>query len=172
MSDFARPTVTDDHKKKYAEIMGMQVKSSQAPPSGTKSGSKVGSIISAIPKPKGLGNKMFIFTGKKKIIMEGRQREEEKVKTVNAVPEKGTLPEKSIPVNIKDGGQKKEEKKMEVPKTGDMVKSVPSANNVKQTTSKEVSKKKIPKPVLAAAAAVFFIAYTLFWLALFGYISF
>lgn len=83
----AKPTVTDAHLEKYKSIMGTPVKttvSDAAPAIVEKKASTISQMLAAIPKPKGIGNKMFIFTGKKKIIMDGKDREEEKVKTVDA----------------------------------------------------------------------------------------
>lgn len=151
MADSARPQITDDHKKKYEEIMGLQVKSaSQTPaPPSSSSGTKVNSILSSIPKPKGLGNKMFIFTGKKKIVMEGTQRQVEDVKTVTPAPEK------------------------EPPKEAEK-KEVVKADTVKQAENpqQKKSRKKIPVLFLIFAVLVFIGAYTFLLLVLFGFINF
>src|SRR3990167_2558601 len=92
------PKVTDEHLKKYEAIMGTPVGSSAParatpPPPPTRATppapASKNPFASFIPKATGLGNKMFIFTGKKKIIIDGTEREEEKVKTVNPTPKKG-----------------------------------------------------------------------------------
>lgn len=134
MPDLTRPTITDDHKKKYEEIMGTPVKSASQPPPAPK------------PKGLGLGNKMFIFTGKKKIVLEGTQREVEKVKTVNPEPA---------------------EKPMEKPT---------EKKSVFDTKPEELEKKpgkksKVPMIFLIFAGVIFIGVYTFFFLVLFGFVK-
>lgn len=163
----AKPKVTDDHLKKYEQIMGTSVGSAKpdtAPSSSSGSGIK-DSILAAIPKPSGLGNKMFIFTGKKKIIIEGKEMQEEKVKTIDPTPPvkkapppppSATSPPTEAPpaakvptVIVKKDNPEKKEGKVEKP-TGT---------------------RKIPSRLLLVFFLVFMGAWLLFWLVFFGYIT-
>lgn len=101
--------ITDDHLRRLDTILKTPVKSASPAPTGppplqassAPSPSKIQAILSSIPPVKGIGNKMFVFTGRKKIIMDGRQREEEKIKTVDpgknqkleAIPKPTPIPE-------------------------------------------------------------------------------
>lgn len=126
----AKPSITDEHYKRYNDILATPVKSAApvppsiigtpaklAPPAATsdvpaapggstpQKASLVSSLISSIPpKAKGISNKVFIFTGKKKIVLDGEEQEVEKIKTVSPekqiVPETPPPPEKKITVNI------------------------------------------------------------------------
>ncbi|MGE5042045.1 MAG: hypothetical protein ACM3IJ_04020 [Candidatus Levyibacteriota bacterium] len=111
----ARPSITDEHYKRYNDILATPVKSNTptppapaAPPAASTSdvpaapaptpqkSSMVSSLLNNIPpKAKGIGNKVFIFTGKKKIVLDGEEQEVEKIKTVT--PEKQVVPPASLP---------------------------------------------------------------------------
>lgn len=88
-----KPTITDEHLQKYEEIMKTGTLQSDTPvlptaqiskPAASTQNSRISSILSSLPKPKGIGGKMFIFNGKKKIIMENGAKEVENVKTVSS----------------------------------------------------------------------------------------
>lgn len=176
MPDTARPTVTDEHLKKYEAIMGTAVKSSAAP-TGTpvvasSKSSNISSILAALPKPKGIGNKMFIFTGKKKIIMEGTKKEVEDIKTVDAKE------------NSKTEEKKSEEKHMEInpaPKSTTVVvtnkdeeKTVhpPKTEEIKKPQKEKLIKnKKVLVVVLVVVALIATSAWTAFWLSFFGFVK-
>lgn len=88
-----KPTVTDEHLQKYEQIMKTGTLNSGAPtlPQTFESQkpqplqkNKISQLLSSLPKPKAIGNKMFIFNGKKKIIMEGGEKEVENAKTIDA----------------------------------------------------------------------------------------
>ena len=105
----ARPTVTDDHMKKYESIMNT------ATPTNTSEPEKKPGILSNIPKPKGIGNKIFIFNGRKKIVMDEGEKEEEKAKIVNPKEKKEDLkkePTPPAPTIAKPEDNKETEKKL------------------------------------------------------------
>ncbi len=172
-----KPKVTDAHLKKYEAIMGTPIGSRTTSPTGVKSPIATGPknpFASFIPRPTGLGNKMFIFTGKKKIIIDGAEREVEKVKTVNPTPKPYSPPaniEKvnavthapfkklsSIPSAITAPTAKDKHEKQEK-KTSNKIPSVPSGS------------KKIPLAMIVVLSCVFIVAWTLFWLVFFGFVK-
>jgi len=86
-----KPTVTQDHHERYSKIMNTTVKpaAGKSPPiSSTEKASLVSSLLSTVATPKGIGNKVFVFTGKKKIVLDGKEKEEEKIKTVDMTAKK------------------------------------------------------------------------------------
>lgn len=162
----SRPTVTDEHISKYNAIMQTPVKSN-AMPSATQppapAASSMSQILANLPKPKGIGNKMFIFTGKKKIIMDGTQKEVETIKTVDAKQtpeEKKSFEVKTPPPDSKS------EAVTEAPKVH------AEEKKQKPADQKTKSSKKLPTSVLVAAVSLFIIAWLLFWLVFLGFISF
>ncbi|MFI5265270.1 MAG: hypothetical protein ACHQT7_00820 [Candidatus Levyibacteriota bacterium] len=176
-----RPTVTDEHLKKYATIMGTAVKSN-APPAPTPvkadaGPSNIAALIASLPKPKGIGDKMFIFTGKKKIIMDGTQREVENIKTVDATPPPPKV-EKKVEVKPEKMLTEKElvakdvpteviEHKYEKEKESN-IKKVPIA---KPHTEAAGQKSKLPTILIYTGTILFISAWTVFWLNFFGYIK-
>lgn len=87
-----KPTVTDEHLQKYEEIMKTGTLNTGTPTLPTDTSTpepkpqqgRIASMLAALPKAKGIGNKMFIFNGRKKIIMDGGEKEVENAKTVDA----------------------------------------------------------------------------------------
>lgn len=174
-----KPTITDDHLKRLDSIMGTPVASKS--PSPTPASAK-SSSLSFIPKPSGIANKMFIFTGKKKIIIDGKDKEEEKIKTINpATSQEVTRVETPTFASVND-------RKIESPKvpteiitktTIEPEKKDPTqapvttaAPGEKKTEEKKVKKGgKIPFAFLVVFFFVFLGAWTLFWLVFFGYIA-
>lgn len=148
MADSTRPQITSEHHERYTQIMGTPLKSASQPVAQNSNTSQ---------KLKGLGNKMFIFTGKKKIILEGTQRQVESVKTVSPAPAKSPTPE-----TLPTGRQAKEEVKHKTEPQGKKPESVSSVKH----------KKPIPMPIRVIAVLVFFSAYTFIWLTIFGFLSF
>lgn len=126
-----KPTITDQHLQKYEEIMKTGTLNSETPapfpvtsknsPEDFSQKNRVFQLLSNLPKPKGVGGKMFIFNGKKKIIMEGGEKEVEKAKTVDAKEmkkpqkddEKKDVKTPEPPKPIKAEEDTKEEKKLE-----------------------------------------------------------
>lgn len=135
MADSSRPKISSEHHERYAKIMETPVKSSPTSSSPT-------------PKPKGLGNKLFIFTGKKKIIMEGTQKQEENVKTVNASPKNSSFDKKDEP--------KKEVKPQEQ-----------TVDKNEKTATKKVDQQ-APKKLIMGGV-VFIIIWTAAWAYFLGY---
>lgn len=163
-----KPSVTDEHKTRYASIMGTPVKSNAPTPAPSQQ-SKTSSLLSAIPKPRGLAGKMFVFTGKKKIIMDGTEREEQKVKTVDPAKDEREKREKEKEEEKKVDAQIAEQaKKVEV-------KSAPPAppgTKPAAAEGKKGAKKKLPKGVKIIGLIAFIGAWTFFWMVVFGFISF
>lgn len=184
MPNTAKPTVTDEHKKKYEAIMGTPVRPSVTPAQTTpqpaqtnKNPSAISSLIASLPKIKGIGNKMFIFTGKKKIIMDGTKREVEDIKTVDPKPQEKLVkkveekPEKilsekelvakNVPTEIVQN--KNEEKQKQVPQKAPVAKA---------QTENKITKKKLITILASVAGLVFIFAWTFFWLVFFEYVKF
>lgn len=201
-----KPAVTDDHLKKYQAIMDTPVASKtpvsatstnqSATPKKADESTQKNPFASYVPKPTGLGNKMFIFTGKKKIIIDGSEREVEKVKTVNPKAEEKKI-EVSVP-HLPPSPPPTPNSKATTPPAPpqqtasttaplEKVKDNPLATppkpsssvtpgyskNEKKTTEKVSSGgKKIPTVLVAIFAVIFIAAWTLFWLVFFGFIKF
>lgn len=185
MPDVTRPTVTDDHLKKYEAIMGTSIKpntpDSPIPVVTSTKSLSIAAILAALPKPKGIGNKMFIFTGKKKIIMEGTKREVEDIKTVDASPITEPIPEKE---SEKPKGKNSEEKYIEVspaPKSTTVVVTnkdegkavhLPKTEEIKKPQKEKLIKnKKVSAVVLAVVTVIAISAWTFFWLIFFGFVK-
>ncbi len=193
-----KPAVTDEHLKKYQSIMGTAVggkpadsSTSIAPPApNSPAANQKNPFANFVPKVTGLGNKMFIFTGKKKIIIDGSERAEEKVKTVNPKAEKH-IEEKVVEKAPTPPPPPKPAKIEEVihvqgktPPPVATSTSAPMGNAKKEAivpqkkeetkTEKKTSTggKKIPTALLVVFAIIFIAAWTLFWLVFFGYIKF
>lgn len=167
-----KPKITDDHLKKYESIMGTPTTSrfssqkSTSPPPSHKAESKwiKSSFISNLPKPSDISNKMFIFTGKKKIIVDGGEKEVEKVKTVDTAENKET-----------------HEEIAKVPTSPATSKEAPAPNKTpavemekeKKDTNKHTntSIKKMPKSVVILFFFIFLGAWILFWMVFFGYVK-
>lgn len=153
-----KPTVTDEHLKKYEAIMGTQVKpaSSSAPASpSTGNASSVSKLLSSIPKPKGIGNKIFIFTGKKKIIMDGSEREVEKIKTVDAG---------------KEAKKQEEATKTATPPTSEKD-AKPEVKKQETELKKTSEKKKFPRALIVFGVIIFVAVWAGIWAYLLGYFS-
>lgn len=159
MPNSQKPTITPEHHERLAVIMKTPTRPNVPADSTAPTPSKISAILSSLPKPKGVGNKMFIFTGKKKIILEpGGEKEIHDVKTVDA---KSTV-------------KKDDEKAKEVIK--EHAESKPQTNTV-TTTSEEkktikpeekTDKKAQPKSSKLGVFLIILIvvlgAWTLFWL--------
>lgn len=199
-----KPTVTDEHLKKYDAIMGTTVtpkttppKTEPATPTGINSSTpsivtKGMSLLSSIPKPTGIGNKMFIFTGKKKIIVDGNEKEVEDVKTVDQNMNKDELKKlEDETKRIKEPKSEKQEKEQPSPnalfqdtetkeakkpvKPDDLVAKKVETVEIKKEepkVKKHRGKSGIPTTILVLVVIIFFIAWTFFWLVLFGFITF
>lgn len=170
----AKPTITDDHKKKYEAIMGTQVKPVAQPPTpsaASTSNSKLSSLLSSLPKSKGFGDKMFIFTGKKKIIVDGTEREEEKAKTVDPAKEEREKKEKEKAEEKKrEAEQKKKDEEAKKQKEYEEVSAKIPAVVKGPAEHKTIVKKKTPIWVYAVAIIVGLVAWTFIWLYVFGFI--
>lgn len=86
-----KPTVTQDHHDRYSQIMNTAVKpaAGKSPPGApADKASIVSTLLSTVANPKGIGNKVFVFTGKKKIVLDGKEQEVEKIKTVDMTAKK------------------------------------------------------------------------------------
>lgn len=188
----SKPTVTAEHKEKYAKIMGTPVKSNAptALNSTQEQASRLNALLSSLPKPKGIGDKMFIFTGKKKIIVDGKQREEEKVNTVDPAKlelekkekEKKEAEEKKTkeetekamhtkPEENREIKQPKEEKqeKHEESTVKKTEAPIAPAGNIKKDTVKKT--KKSPRMLLYTVGVILGLGiWTLIWMYVFGYI--
>lgn len=80
-----KPVITPQHHERFAQIMQTPTRPNAPKISDSAQPSKVSALLASLPKPKGIGNKMFVFTGKKKIVLEaGGKQEVEQVKTVDA----------------------------------------------------------------------------------------
>lgn len=173
-----KPTITDQHLQKYEEIMKTGTLDSGAPaplPTSSKNPadeslqkSRISQLLSNLPKPKGVGEKMFIFNGKKKIIMEGGEKEVEKAKTIDA---------KEIKKQ-----QKEEEKKEEI--TPEPVKPIKAEEDTeaekklekklegKKETTKEEKKKTAYSPKkLILGGGILVVIWTLVWAYFLGFFS-
>lgn len=188
--------ITDDHIKRLDSIMGTQVKTTSPTPLSTTQPSgngRIASLLSSIPKPNDLSNKMFIFTGKKKIIIDGTEKEEEKIKTVNPEPIKKEdkietsppPPSKAPPPAEVPTVVINKEKKDEDTKTNKNTEVKPSTTPISMGAAQEgkgkdketksttqSSGKKVPIVLLVIFGIIFFAAWALFWLVFFGYIKF
>lgn len=152
-----KPTVTDEHLKKYEAIMNTSVKpapSSASPVSTQSSASSVSKLLSSIPKPKGIGNKIFIFTGKKKIIMDGSEREVEKIKTVDAGKEAKKHPE---PI-----------KSVETPESKDIK---PTPAKKEEEGKKKGERKPFPRVIIIIGVILFVAVWAGIWAYLLGYFT-
>lgn len=86
-----KPAITSDHHERYNQIMSTSVKpaTGKSPPvSPADKASIVSTLLSTVANPKGIGNKVFVFTGKKKIVLDGKEQEVEKIKTVDMTSKK------------------------------------------------------------------------------------
>lgn len=200
-----KPAVTDEHLKKYDAIMGTQVTSKSAPaktpppssnstPSTPSLVSKSMSLLSSIPKSSGIGNKMFIFTGKKKIIIDGNEKEVEDVKTVDQNINKDELKKIAEETRkVKEAEIKKQDQEKEHLSPNALFQNTPTKEDKKPVKPEDLVAKKvetveikkeepkvkksrgksgIPTVVLVLVVVIFFIAWTFFWLVLFGFITF
>lgn len=168
-----KPTVTDEHKKKYEAIMGTQVKPvAPVPPAAASSNSKLSALLNSLPKSKGLGDKMFIFTGKKKIIVDGTQREEEKAKTVDPAKEEREKKEKEKAEEKKRETEQKKQNEEEKKEKEYQEASAKIPAVVKGPAEhKTIVKKKTPLWMYGAAIAVGIATWTFIWLYVFGFIN-
>lgn len=181
-----KPTVTDDHIKKYEEIMKTGTLQTGTPAMAVPSSattepksSKIASILAALPKPKGIGNKMFVFTGKKKIIMDDGQREVEKAKTIDPKEmkklqkdeekkEEETLAEPPIPVRVEE--DKEAEKKLEKKLNGIEKKNEDLSTSKAGKPEKKVSSQEAPKGLIFGGIALLII-WTAAWAYFLGYFT-
>ncbi len=148
-----KPVVTAEHHERFQEIMKTPTRANLPTQNQAVQPSKVSALLASLPKPKGIGGKMFVFTGKKKIVLEaGGKQEVETVKTVDAKSETATLPNKEAP--------------METPKPETSSQNTKPAEVVKpKEDKKEVAKKGgFPKGILIVGLIVFLGAWALFWL--------
>lgn len=182
-----KPAVTNEHLQKYEEIMKTGTLNTGAPvlptdtstPTPKPQQGKIAAMLAALPKAKGIGNKMFIFNGKKKIIMDGGEKEEENAKTVDAKEikklqkeeekkDEETLAAPPPPVKVeedieterkleKKNGKKEEEKKE--------VKAEKEEKKEKKGSSQEV-----PKGLIIGGIALL-ILWTAGWAYFLGYFS-
>lgn len=165
----AKPTVTDEHKQKYEQIMNVTVKSSAPTPTPVTQDSKMRALLASLPKAKGIGDKMFIFTGKKKIIVDGKDREEEKVKTVD--PAKLETEKKEIATPAHEV-PKPETVKIEAKTPLKTEEKSPTVEK-KVEGHKDEKKKKSNKTLLIAGGIFLGLGvWTFIWMYVFGYIQF
>lgn len=177
----SKPTVTDEHKQKYERIMGTVVKSAAPEASAnaaTIQNSRMNALLASLPKPKGIGDKMFIFTGKKKIIVDGKDREEEKVKTVDPAKlehEKKELEKKEDEAKkLLAQASKPVETKMEgkTPSTNKEHSEVKIIEATKKPAEKITDMKKKTSKTMLIAITIFLGlgVWTFVWMLIFGYI--
>lgn len=162
-----KPTITDEHKEKYAQIMNTAVRPAvKSPPPANTQNSKMNALLAALPKPKGIGNKMFIFTGKKKIIVDGKEREEEKVKMIDPA----LIEKNKKDLQNKEEDAKKAEIAAKAPPTPIPTKPPEAVKGPAEHTIIK-RKKPLPKPFIYSIIIVVGLgAWTLIWLYVFGYI--
>lgn len=179
-----RPSVTDQHLQKYEEIMktgtlntGTPTLPSTPPTEGEQKPTqgKISGMLASIPKVKGIGNKMFIFNGKKKIIMDGGEKEIENAKTIDAKEIK----------KIQKEEEKKDEETLSPPPSAvklendKKTENKPEKKNEKREEKKEVKEEKekknsnqeTPKGLIIGGITILVI-WTTVWAYFLGYFSF
>lgn len=179
-----KPTITDEHKEKYAKIMGTPVKSNtpSVSPTPKDQNSRLNALLSSLPRPKGIGDKMFIFTGKKKIIVDGKQREEEKVNTVDPAKlelEKKEKEKKEAEIKkAKEEADKAAAHAQESKKEEKHEEKAPQKEKTQVATSEvktnDTKKKKKPSKMLLYGIGTFvgLGIWTFIWMVVFGYVNF
>lgn len=185
-----KPSITDSHLQKYEEIMKTGTLQSGAPilptapasqtnDATTKQNGKIASILSSIPKPKGIGNKMFIFNGKKKIIMEGGEKEVENAKTIDAKEikklqkeeekkEEKTLSTPPPPVKVEE--DKEAEKKLEKKNGQSSFTEASGGKGNEERKSKKKDSQEMPRGLIFGGIALLII-WTAAWAYFLGYFS-
>jgi hypothetical protein len=175
-----KPTVTPEHIKKYQQIMGVAaIPKPQTTPTASKTATQPGikdarlSFLSSLPKPTGIGNKMFVFTGKKKIIIDGTDKAVENVKTIDAQNiKKDTPPPTPPPVNKEDLVAKQVETvTMPLTPKGEDKKPKDAIPTPTTNPKKADQKKKFPLVLILVFFFLFMCVWILFWLAFFGFIK-
>ncbi len=150
MPNSQKPTITPEHHERFAQIMQTPTRPNTPKIADSTQPSKVSALLASLPKPKGIGNKMFVFTGKKKIVLEaGGKQEVETVKTVDA-------PALKTPDSTKHTENTKPEENS---------KSAEAKKPEDKKDKKEGAKKSGgAKAFLVIALIVFLGAWALFWL--------
>lgn len=195
-----KPTVTDEHHQRYNQIMNTAVKptAGQNPATVTpeQKATLVSSLLSSVQKTKGIGDKVFIFTGKKKIVLDGKEQEVEQIKTVDMTKEKpgvkvissnAPIPEQVESEPIKVETMANVAGKEKAPPPPPPTPTPPPPPPVQKPVAPPVkpappAKKpaKISKPIklgrpaligLFITSVLFFIAWTVFWAVFFGLIT-
>ncbi|MBP7832193.1 MAG: hypothetical protein KA035_00260 [Candidatus Levybacteria bacterium] len=159
MPNSQKPTITPEHHERLAEIMKTPTRPNAPTDNTAPTPSKISAILASLPKPKGVGNKMFIFTGKKKIVLEpGGEKEIHDVKTVDA---KSNIK----PVEEKHTEEKKETTELKQPPStaaaiADPKKSIKPEEKADKKTQPKTSKLGVFLVILIVVLG----AWTLFWL--------
>ncbi|HMS23071.1 MAG TPA: hypothetical protein PKA38_04910 [Candidatus Levybacteria bacterium] len=175
-----KPTVTPDHIKKYQQIMGVTATpKSQPVPTATKTVTQPEtkdarlSFLSSLPKPTGIGNKMFIFTGKKKIIIDGTDKEVENVKTIDPKDIKKDTPPPVPPPATKEDLVAKQVETVTIPSNQKEEEKKPKNSIPASTTKSEQAgqRKKFPLALVLVFFFLFMGVWILFWLVFFGFIK-
>ena len=171
-----KPTVTPEHIKKYQQIMSTPKPQAvpTTPKSTTQSETKDArlSFLSSLPKPTGIGNKMFVFTGKKKIIIDGTDKEVENVKTVDTQDVKKDAPQPAPPQVKKEDLVAKQVETITIPATQKKEEEKPKDVTPPLTKNgKTDQKKKFPLALVLVFFLLFMGVWILFWLVFFGFIK-
>lgn len=176
-----KPTITSEHHARYEEIM----KTPAAPVSAARDSvpnptpgqpSKVSALLASLPKPKGIGNKMFVFTGKKKIVLDPAGNQDIKdIKTVDAPPLKKPTPppapeppkkvdpESLIAKNVVVENRTEEK---EQPRE---IKEVKEVKEVKAPKEKGQQKMKVTPGAVLVGIIILLGGWTFFWMYFLGY---
>ncbi len=180
-----KPTVTSEHHARYEEIMKTQTvpvtpARESVPNPAANQPSKVSALLASLPKPKGIGNKMFVFTGKKKIVLDPAGNQDIKdIKTVDAPPlppappppeaPKKVDPESLIAKNVEvENRTEHNEKPKEIKESKD-TKEVKEVKQVKETKDKTKQKMKLSPNMVLVGIIILLGGWTFFWMYFLGY---